>query len=104
MKKLLIILLIVNCPLPIVIGQWQQMPAFPVSGSAYSVAFINKDTGYVSMDTPALLRTTNGGQSWVMVADFRMYRIQFVDSLHGFGTGRRGINDMIYKTTNAGFT
>jgi len=104
MKKLILILLIVNCSLPIVISQWQQMPAFPVSGSAYSVAFINKDTGYVSMDTPGLLRTTNGGQSWVMVGDFRIFNLQFTDSLNGFGSGKRPLGGYILKTTNGGFS
>ena len=85
-------------------SQWQQLPNLPVSGSAYSVAFINKDTGYVSMDTPALLRTTNGGQSWVMVGNFRIYNLQFVDSVNGFGSGKRTLGSYIIKTTDGGFS
>jgi photosystem II stability/assembly factor-like uncharacterized protein len=103
MKKLILILLIVNCQLAIIHSQWLQMPAFPVSGSAYSIAFINKDTGYVSMDTPALLSTTNGGQSWSVIGNYRIYNLQFVDSLNGFGSGKRPLGGIIYKTTNAGF-
>jgi len=85
-------------------GQWQQLPNLPVSGSAYSVAFINKDTGYVSMDTPALLSTTNGGQSWVMVGNFRIYHLQFVDIQYGYGNGVLNGMGRIYKTTNGGFS
>jgi hypothetical protein len=64
MKKLIVILLVINCQLAIVHSQWIQMPAFPISGSVYDIYFINQNTGWVTMaDSGKILKTTNGGAS-----------------------------------------
>jgi hypothetical protein len=39
----------------------------------------------------------------VVVGNYRIYNLQFVDSLNGFGSGKRPLGGMIYKTTNGGF-
>ena len=105
MKKI-ILLLIVNYSLLIpsardCFAQWLQQ-TLPVSGLVYDISFFDANTGLVSMDTPALLRTTNGGVNWNVIADFRCFHLEKIDINTLYATGRRGISDMIYRTTNTG--
>jgi photosystem II stability/assembly factor-like uncharacterized protein len=102
MKKRFLILtlytLITQCTLH---SQWVQQ-TLPVSGLVYDIAFLNANTGFVSMNTPALLKTTNGGTNWFVFGGQLIYHIQFLDTLYGYAHGYYAGNHKMYKTTNGG--
>ena len=84
-------------------SQWIQQ-SLPVSGLVNDICFINANTGFVSMDTPALLKTTNGGTNWTIIKTTLIYHIQFLDNLTGYAHGYVPSSHRLYKTTNAGNT
>lgn len=63
------------------------------------------ETGWVSVDfsgTAMIIQTTNGGNSWIMLApvgNLRLSGISFVSTTTGWMVGREGV---ILKTTNGG--
>jgi photosystem II stability/assembly factor-like uncharacterized protein len=69
----------------------------------YSGHFINEDTGIVSggYNSPKIMRTTDGGNSWSKVGDLAFGQIQFVNDTMGFGR-TTSYYGRIYKTTDAG--
>lgn len=103
MKTIIYVLIIfsfLNLPSFSQTGWYQQ--ALPVSGTMYDIEFVNNSTGFISMDTPALLKTTNGGKSWQVLNDFRIYCIDIIDSVTIYANGRRNSIDKIYRTFNLG--
>lgn len=104
MKKLLFILiihyslLITHC-----YTQWVAQ-TLPVSGLVRDICFVDADTGFVATDTPALLKTTNGGTNWVVTRTVQINQIQFVDKNTGYAIGYVPTNHRVYKTTNCGNT
>ncbi|MCX6159772.1 MAG: YCF48-related protein [Ignavibacteriae bacterium] len=87
-------------------GQWVQQ-TLPVSGQIYDIAFLNRDTGFVSTYTPALLRTTNGGDNWEVIRNFRVYEMNVIDDKTLYCTGTNQVissESVLYRTFNAGQT
>ena len=67
-------------------SQWIQQ-TLPVSGLINDICFINSNTGFISTDTQALLKTTNGGTNWAVIKTVLIYHIQFLDNLTGYAHG-----------------
>jgi photosystem II stability/assembly factor-like uncharacterized protein len=100
-------------------SQWLQLP-FPSSADIRGSAFSNADTGYAA--TPlSLYRTTNGGNSWNLVANaptrHQFYDIcvpkfgdkRFVYAVGGFlnfdfGTQTQEVRSVFLRSTNYGQT
>jgi photosystem II stability/assembly factor-like uncharacterized protein len=85
--------------------QWVQQ-TLPVTGSVYSIVFFDQNTGLVSINsTPAyLLRTTNGGNNWSVISNYKMHVMNKIDSVTMYGIGVIGIECRIYRTINRGLT
>jgi len=111
MKKLIIIFLLLHLTLNTIFTrecmcQWVQQ-TLPVSGQIYDIAFLNKDTGFVSTYTPALLRTTNGGTNWEVIKNFRVYEMNVIDNKTLYCTGTNQVissESVLYRTFDAGQT
>ncbi len=85
-------------------SQWVQQ-SLPVSGLINDISFIDANTGFVSMDTPALLKTTNGGTNWSVIKTTLIYHIQFLDNLTGYAHGYvPGTYHRLYKTIDGSNT
>ena len=110
MKKIflsLAFLLIVHCTLNIdnCICQWVQQ-TLPVSGQIYDMLFFDANTGIISMNTtpPYILRTTNGGTNWNIIANIRVYFLDKVDSSAVYGNGNVANNNAIFRSYDRGLT
>jgi photosystem II stability/assembly factor-like uncharacterized protein len=103
LKKLINIIIVLSAIfiLPEAQAQWTQQN-LPVSSNSYDICFINSTTGFISLELPALYMTTDSGNNWIFKGNYRIYNMQFIDSLYGFANGRLSGNDRIYKTTNGG--
>ncbi len=84
-------------------SQWVQQ-TLPVSGSPYSILFLNQNTGFISLDIPTILKTTNGGTNWNVIGNFRIYNMYKIDSTTIYANGRLTGVDKIYRTTNTGLS
>jgi photosystem II stability/assembly factor-like uncharacterized protein len=94
------------------VGNWYQQFMPNLNGrSVTDITFLDSLTGYAvtnnfsPSDTGYILKTTNGGDNWIINATLNrnFTRIQFINNDTGFvcgGTG--GGTPYIYKTTNAG--
>jgi len=74
---------------------------------AYSVNFINQETGFVSGYNSYYKKTVNGGNNWSSGSlgdEYHAYKIRFVDSLYGYSMGSNPVNFNRYLsvTTNSG--
>lgn len=48
---------------------WVNQP-LPINANSYDMKFFDANTGIISLETPALLRTTNGGQNWIVFNNY----------------------------------
>ena len=86
---------------------WQLLPSLAGStpmGGAAAVAFPSESIGYVADVQDRLFRTTNGGQSWSIVAQRSFgsfYGLHFTDAQTGYGVGFDG---NLRRTTDGGVT
>ncbi len=74
------------------------------TGTYNSIHFVNNNTGYLSGYNGLLLKTTNGGQNWLLQnsgTNETLYDIIFLNENTGFTLGFGG---KIIKTTNGGTT
>lgn len=112
MKKLLLILLIVNCSFPIVKSQWTKQ-TLPVNKNISGIKFIDSLRGWactnisVLGDTSFIINTTNGGTSWNIqhAAPGTFFNsISVINSGRIFVGGYDGVNNiyMLLRSTNAG--
>jgi photosystem II stability/assembly factor-like uncharacterized protein len=102
MKKIILILLIVQCSFCNTEAQWftqQSGTANPL----YDIEFINRNTGWSCGDGGYIIKTTNGGQNWIQQgfgATFEpLFGIHPVDSNIVYAVG---FYRTVVKTTNGG--
>ena len=104
MKKIItqILLILLSSDLYPQSGWNQQM--LPVSGMIYDIEFLNANTGFISMNTPAVLKTSNGGNTWIVIKNIRIFDIDIIDSTTLYGNGRRDSDgsEIFYRTFNLG--
>jgi photosystem II stability/assembly factor-like uncharacterized protein len=79
---------------------WTQDPIV-TPGKLYSVFFINQNTGFTVGNNGKYLKTTDGGDNWVVstLGSGDLRSIYFPDSLNGWIVGLAG---RVYNTTNGG--
>lgn len=104
MKKLVLIGIIILLATYESSGQWTPLPTGGLNSYLTDTHFINADTGWVVGKGPTILKTTNGGISWISQSSSiseDVLSVYFLDSLNGWVGGYGG---SIYKTTNGGIT
>jgi photosystem II stability/assembly factor-like uncharacterized protein len=87
-------------------AQWEIQSALPTDRSLLGVAFHDPLNGLVVGENRHLLRTTDGGASWLTIlgSDFGtdpFYAVAFPDPLHGYITGN---NNDAWRSTDGGVT
>ena len=82
---------------------WVNQP-LPINANSYDMKFFDTNTGVISLETPALLRTTNGGQNWVQIGNYYMVNFEQIDSNTLYTVGSRGSTALLYRTFNRGLT
>lgn len=70
-----------------------------------SIKFVNSNTGWCVGNNSKILKTTNGGNNWVLQninfnGDF--YEVYFTSADTGYITGEISLSGFVYKTTNGG--
>ncbi len=105
MRKHTIILLILISLLFIspIYSQWYEQ-TLPVSGTIYDMVFFDANTGIISFDSRNVIRTTNGGDNWTVVANFYGFNLKKVDEQAVYANGRQGLLDKIYRSYDRGLT
>lgn len=109
MRKLLLILLIVNCSLQIVKSQWVQQTV-PVSKPIQGIKFIDSLTGWActgntgSPNEGYVLHTTNGGTNWFVQltnpsTSFNAIAVVNANIIYAGGSDGNG---RLFKSTNGG--
>jgi photosystem II stability/assembly factor-like uncharacterized protein len=79
--------------------KWRLNPRIPLT----DIAFTDSLHGYACGESGLVMRTTNGGRSWIesrLVAPGKVNRMAFLDNEHGIAVGDSGV----YRTTDAGVT
>lgn len=84
---------------------WVKQTA-PTRNPLYDVFFINAEKGWIAGMDSTLLRTTDGGQTWircdlVVTNNWLLRSVYFIDEMHGWTVGIYGI---IMLTNNGGLT
>jgi len=83
------------------VSQWSLVSS-PTSKHLYDIVFPTRLKGWIVGENGALVRTTDGGASWILLPPLDLDQhpgISFADSLRGWMTGAIG---MFYSTTNGG--
>src|SRR4030095_570021 len=80
-----------------------------ITGDFFSISMINQNTGYISGQNSKVLKTTNGGQNWIMKtnpsgSNYSLYTTEFLNENTGFtfvnfATVAGG---NVFKTTDGG--
>jgi photosystem II stability/assembly factor-like uncharacterized protein len=83
---------------------WVNQP-LPVYANSYDMKFFDANTGIISLETPALLRTTNGGQNWAVIKIVRIFQMELIDNMALYCWARTTTGyDQIYRTFDRGLT
>jgi len=102
MKKLFYILLFL---FPVVaFPQWQWLNPLPTGNNLLSVYFIDSTLGFASGENGTILKTTNGGSTWICESTGISENINSVFFLNAYDGYAAGDNGKIIKTTNGGTT
>lgn len=80
-------------------AQWT-LQNLPTTAQIYDIAFLNKDTGFVSVNSDQFLRTTNGGTNWNIITSFRIFQLEKIDSKTVYGINPAG--NRLYRTFDGG--
>ena len=85
---------------------WAQAQTVPTSATLNDVSFVDAKTGWVAGHWGTILKTTDGGQKWVLSrsdtqVDQPLFSIRFTSSNDGFAAG---LWSLMLKTNDAGKT
>jgi photosystem II stability/assembly factor-like uncharacterized protein len=84
------------------IAQWEQINPLPGNFNPTSIYFTDASTGYAAGGSGTIIKTTDGGTTWVSLPSVtvnRLYSIRFFNGNVGYAVGDHGT---ILKTLNAG--
>jgi photosystem II stability/assembly factor-like uncharacterized protein len=82
---------------------WTERSTPDSIGIPFRVRFVDSLYGWILAGADKLLRTKDGGNTWLLSARPRgLVAISFIDTLHGWGI--HGQNPQVYRTTNGGTT
>ena len=104
MKTAILAFLLLTIPVSI-FAQWEWQNPLPPGNDFISVKFLNETTGFTVGDEAMLLKTTDGGNSWIMkdVGQFSyLVDIEFINQNIGWVLDY--YNGYIFKTTDQGET
>jgi len=77
-----------------------------INTTLYAVDFLDTLNGYVCGDSGKILKTTDGGSTWINLltsgVGFPLYSVGFLDSQNGCAVGGSGNSGIIIRTTNGG--
>ena len=85
-------------------AQWVPLPTGGINNYLTDTHFISPDTGWVVGKGPAILKTTDGGNTWISQSTSTyedILSVHFLDGLNGWVGGYSG---SIFKTTDGGST
>jgi len=84
---------------------WVNQP-LPINANSYDMKFFDANTGIISLETPALLRTTNGGQNWNVINSYtRTINFEKINDSTIYAIAWSStITSMIYRTFNKGLS
>src|SRR5256714_2445451 len=85
-------------------ARWVWQNPLPQGNTLYGVSFTNPNTGTATGDNGTIIRTTDGGNSWVIQSSGTtntLYGVSFTDVNHGTAVGAAGT---ILRTTDGGNT
>lgn len=104
MMKSGILLFVFACCLSSIFAQnitssWEKMD-LPTDQSPTDIVFINADTGFIICEGDVLLKTIDGGDTWMQKENIPLKSLKFTDNKLGYGFG----NDNILMTTDYGET
>ena len=77
----------------------------PTTNNLHSVHFIDKNTGWISGQSGALFKTTNGGSSWTDMSqsiDWKMEHIFFLDQSNGWAIASDIDSTYLINTSDGG--
>src|SRR5256714_12120564 len=83
-------------------ARWVWQNPLPQVTPLYSVSFTSASTGTATGDNGTIVRTTDGGNSWVIQSSGTtntLYGVSFTDINHGTAVGAAGT---VVRTTNGG--
>jgi photosystem II stability/assembly factor-like uncharacterized protein len=83
---------------------WTWQNPLPQGNSLMSVHFLDDNTGFTVGDVGTILKTTNGGTSWIALSSGTtqdLYSVYFTNANTGYVVGKGGT---ILKTINGGST
>ncbi|NOU45584.1 MAG: T9SS type A sorting domain-containing protein [Bacteroidales bacterium] len=67
--------------------EWSVLNPSPTFNNLHAVSFPSPDTGYITGDNSSLLRTFDGGETWIAlafpIADVQLRSINFLNNNHG---------------------
>ena len=83
--------------------QWNEWALKPKVYGLSDISFINKEDGFIAVDT-YVLKTTDGGATWQKdsVGNYNNNSVFFTDSLNGYVVGMGADHPYIYRTTDGG--
>jgi len=85
-------------------SQWRWQNPLPQGNTLYGICFTDPDTGTATGDNGTIIRTTGGGNTWVIQSSGTintLYGVSFTDANHGTAVGASGT---ILKTIDGGNT
>src|SRR5436305_10551406 len=85
-------------------ARWVWQNPLPQGNTLYGVSFTDANTGTATGDNGTIVRTTDGGNSWVIQSSGStnaLYGVSFTDVNHGTAVGASGT---VLKTTDGGNT
>jgi len=79
---------------------WNTQWPFTTSNYPISIRFVSPDTGWVSGFAGLILKTTDGGDNWIIQKQggYRFYKIYFLNKLKGYAVS----SDTYLETTDGG--
>jgi photosystem II stability/assembly factor-like uncharacterized protein len=78
---------------------WQRK-YYDVSNGADRIYMVNSRIGFIAdgvLSNGFLRKTTNAGDSWILLGDYGFYKMEFIDSLYGYKS-----DGNLKRTTNGG--
>ncbi len=110
-RSFLYLLLLISCTVSFSPAQithhktnsnWYWSQPLPTGNLLYSIHFTNDMTGYAAGELGTVIKTTEGGSTWILQSsgtDYDLYEVFFINGFNGFAVGKSG---MIVRTIDGG--
>lgn len=101
MKSILTVIIITAITSTLLYSQWKKLP-IATDSDLMDLHFVTPETGWVVGRGPTILKTVNGGKTWISQIsniDQDIYSVFFIDENQGWASGNKGA---IIRTTDGG--